>query len=67
VAVQARTNQYETPTTWVVDQPDGERTAVTIKPMNPERYLAHTVWDRGRRFVLLSATVLNENAFCSVS
>ena len=37
---------------------------ITIKPMNPERYLAHTVWDRGNRFALLSATILNKDAFC---
>jgi Rad3-related DNA helicase len=52
-------------TTWVVDQPDGEGSAVTIKPMNPERYLKHTVWDRGNRFALLSATILNKEAFCA--
>ena len=55
----------ESPTTWVVDQPDGEGGTVTIKPMNPERYLSHTVWDRGRKFVLLSATILNRDAFCA--
>ncbi len=55
----------ESPTTWVVDQPDGEGTQVTIKPMNPERYLSHTVWDRGRTFVLLSATILSRDAFCA--
>jgi Rad3-related DNA helicase len=55
----------ESPTTWVVDQPDGEGTPVTIKPMAPERYLKHTVWDRGRTFVLLSATILNKEAFCA--
>ncbi|MFB6171527.1 MAG: ATP-dependent DNA helicase, partial [Haloarculaceae archaeon] len=54
----------DSPTTWVVDQPDGEGTAVSIKPMNPERYLHHTVWDRGRKFALLSATILNKGAFC---
>ncbi|USZ73958.1 ATP-dependent DNA helicase [Halorussus vallis] len=54
----------ESATTWVVDQPDGEGGAVTIKPMNPERYLSHTVWDRGNRFALLSATILNKDAFC---
>ena len=37
---------------------------VTIKPMNPERYLQHTVWDRGNKFALLSATILNKEAFC---
>ena len=51
-------------TTWVVDQPDGEGGAMTIKPMNPERYLSHTVWERGDKFALLSATILNKEAFC---
>jgi Rad3-related DNA helicase len=55
----------ESPTTWVVDQPEGEGTRVTIRPMNPERYLHHTVWDRGRRFALLSATILDKAAFCA--
>jgi Rad3-related DNA helicase len=55
----------ESATTWVVDQPDGEGTRVTIKPMNPERYLKHTVWDRGNKFALLSATILNKAAFCA--
>jgi len=54
----------ESPTTWVVDQPDGEGTAVTIKPLDPARYLHHTVWDRGNRFALLSATILDKRAFC---
>ena len=51
-------------TTWVVDQPGGEGDAVTVKPLDPERYLAHTVWDRGTRFALLSATILDKDAFC---
>jgi len=54
---------YENPqsaTTWVVDEGQG----VSIKPMNPERYLHHTVWDRGQQFCLLSATILNKEAFC---
>ncbi|WP_338740655.1 ATP-dependent DNA helicase [Haloplanus salilacus] len=51
-------------TTWVVDQPDGEGTAITIKPLDPERYLHHTVWDRGNKFALLSATILDKAAFC---
>ncbi|MFC7212359.1 helicase C-terminal domain-containing protein [Natronoarchaeum sp. GCM10025321] len=37
---------------------------VTIKPMDPERYLQHTVWERGNKFALLSATILNKEAFC---
>ncbi|WP_158058339.1 ATP-dependent DNA helicase [Halorussus halophilus] len=51
-------------TTWVVDQPDGEGGGITIKPMNPERYLNHTVWERGNKFALLSATILNKESFC---
>jgi Rad3-related DNA helicase len=54
----------ESTTTWVVDQPDGAGTAVTIKPMDPARYLHHTVWDRGTKFALLSATILDKDAFC---
>ncbi|WP_254536350.1 helicase C-terminal domain-containing protein [Halomarina litorea] len=57
----------ESATTWVVDQHDGAGTAVTIKPMDPERYLKHTVWDRGSTFALLSATILNKDAFCRAS
>ncbi|WP_232686932.1 helicase C-terminal domain-containing protein [Halobacterium zhouii] len=55
---------YENPesaTEWVVDA--SER-SVTVKPMNPERYLKHTVWDRANNFALLSATILNKEAFC---
>jgi Rad3-related DNA helicase len=37
---------------------------ITIKPMDPERYLKHTVWDRANKFALLSATILNKEAFC---
>jgi Rad3-related DNA helicase len=70
---------HESPTTWVADQtraaqgaaerPSGEQSdsrggAVTVKPMDPARYLHHTVWDRGNRFALLSATILNKAAFC---
>jgi Rad3-related DNA helicase len=51
-------------TTWVVDQPDGEGTPITIKPLDPGRYLHHTVWDRGNTFALLSATILDKDAFC---
>jgi len=66
----------ESATTWVVDS-EAPRTseqssgrsprgaeAVTIKPMDPERYLKHTVWDRANRHALLSATILNKEAFC---
>jgi Rad3-related DNA helicase len=55
----------ESPTTWVVDQPDGAGTRVTVKPLAPERYLEHTVWDRGQTFALLSATILDKEAFCA--
>lgn len=54
----------ESATTWVVDQRDGEGTGITIKPMDPERYLSHTVWERGNKFALLSATILDKEAFC---
>ncbi|MFB6176276.1 MAG: helicase C-terminal domain-containing protein, partial [Halobaculum sp.] len=54
----------ESPTTWVVDQPDGDGGSITIKPLDPARYLRHTVWDRGNKFALLSATILNKDAFC---
>ncbi|WP_137284251.1 helicase C-terminal domain-containing protein [Halorussus salinisoli] len=58
----------ESATTWVVDQQEGgsgdEGGPITIKPMNPERYLSHTVWERGNKFALLSATILNKQAFC---
>ena len=54
----------ESPTTWVFDQPGGEGGTISIKPMNPERYLKHTVWERGNRFALLSATILDKDAFC---
>ncbi|MHC3436802.1 helicase C-terminal domain-containing protein [Natrialbaceae archaeon A-gly3] len=59
----------ESPTTWLVDQDDADGDAetggpITIKPMDPARYLQHTVWDRGNKFTLLSATILNKEAFC---
>ncbi|MES3518382.1 MAG: ATP-dependent DNA helicase [Natronomonas sp.] len=50
------------PTTWVADQADDG--SVTVKPMRPARYLDHTVWNRGRHFLLLSATILDKTAFC---
>jgi Rad3-related DNA helicase len=49
--------------TWVVDG-EGKDSPVTIKPLNPERYLKHTVWDRGNKFALLSATILDKEGFC---
>ncbi|WP_152039374.1 helicase C-terminal domain-containing protein [Salinigranum salinum] len=52
------------PTTWVVDQPDGAGSRLQIKPLDPARYLKHTVWDRGNRFALLSATILDKHSFC---
>ncbi|MFC7224493.1 helicase C-terminal domain-containing protein [Halalkalicoccus sp. GCM10025322] len=52
----------ESPTTWVLDQ-DADR-SLSIKPLNPERYLQHTVWDRANRFALLSATILSKETFC---
>ncbi|MDQ2050838.1 ATP-dependent DNA helicase [Natronolimnohabitans sp. A-GB9] len=65
----------QSPTTWLVDQSEPSGTTrenddepaggpLTIKPMNPEKYLQHTVWERGNKFALLSATILNKAAFC---
>ncbi|MEZ3162678.1 ATP-dependent DNA helicase [Halorubrum sp. RMP-47] len=54
----------QSPTSWVVDQPGGEGSTIEIKPLDPARYLRHTVWDRGNRFALLSATILSKEAFC---
>ncbi|MEZ3116018.1 helicase C-terminal domain-containing protein [Halobaculum sp. MBLA0147] len=54
----------ESPTTWVVDQPDGAGGAISITPLDPARYLRHTVWDRGNKFALLSATILDKRSFC---
>lgn len=60
----------ESPTVWVADQSDrGTREdprggAIQIKPLDPARYLHHTVWNRGTKFALLSATMLDKNAFC---
>ncbi|AFZ72704.1 helicase C-terminal domain-containing protein [Natronobacterium gregoryi] len=61
----------QSPTTWLVDQSEPssddekkEGGPLTVKPMNPEKYLQHTVWDRGNKFALLSATILNKDAFC---
>ena len=54
----------ESPTTWVVDQPDGAGGEISVVPLDPARYLKHTVWDRGNRFALLSATILDKASFC---
>ncbi len=54
----------ESASTWIVDQPEGKGSPITIKPLNPERYLRHTVWDRGNKFALLSATILDKEGFC---
>ncbi len=60
----------DSPTVWVADQSDrGTREdprggAVSVKPLDPARYLHHTVWSRGERFALLSATILDKTAFC---
>ncbi len=54
----------ESPTTWVVDQPDGGGGTVSAVPLEPARYLRHTVWDRGQKFALLSATILDKRSFC---
>ncbi|ERG95653.1 MAG: Rad3-related DNA helicase [Haloquadratum walsbyi J07HQW2] len=54
-------------TTWVIDQnydDDSNNNEIAIKPLDPARYLSHTVWDRGNQFALLSATILNKKSFC---
>ena len=48
---------------WVVDQA-ADSGALAIKPLNPAPFLRHTVWDRGVRFALLSATILDPAAYC---
>ena len=61
---------HDSPTVWVADQSDrGTREdlrggAISIKPLDPARYLHHTVWNRGHTFALLSATMLDKDAFC---
>lgn len=47
-------------THWLLDGSDG----LTFRPVNPARYLQHTVWDRGEQFALLSATILDKAGFC---
>ncbi len=60
----------DSPTVWVVDQSDRATSedprggAVSIKPLDPAGYLHHTIWSRGERFALLSATILDKTAFC---
>jgi Rad3-related DNA helicase len=53
-------------TEWLVDrgESDAGPDPVAIKPLNPERYLHATLWDRGARFCLLSATILDAEGFC---
>lgn len=53
----------ESPTTWVIDQ-NGAGAPIDIKPLDPARFLHRTVWDRGERFALLSATILDKAGFC---
>jgi Rad3-related DNA helicase len=48
-------------TEWLIEQDSGR---LSFKPLNPARYLRHTVWDRGAQFALLSATILDKDAFC---
>jgi len=47
-------------TEWLLEEGEG----LTIKPLSPARYLHHTVWDRGWKFALLSATILDREGFC---
>lgn len=54
----------QTETRWLFDQEGGRASPVTIKPIAPERLLHHTLWDRANKFALLSATILEKEAFC---
>jgi Rad3-related DNA helicase len=54
----------DSPTTWIADQHEGAGSPITVKPLDPARYLHFTVWDRAEKFALLSATILNKDAFC---
>ena len=51
------------PTTWTIDQQEAGE-PIDIKPLDPARFLHRTVWDRGERFALLSATILDKTSFC---
>ncbi len=51
----------DSPTTWVLDRGEDR---VTFKPLDPARFLHRTVWNRGNRFALLSATILDKAGFC---
>lgn len=53
----------ESPTTWTIDQRE-PGAPIEIKPLDPARFLHRTVWDRGQRFALLSATILDKDGFC---
>jgi Rad3-related DNA helicase len=53
----------ESTITWLVDGDVG-RDGFTIKPLHPERFLKYALWERGNKFALLSATLLNKDAFC---
>lgn len=50
----------ESETEWLLEPGEG----LTIKPINPARYLHHTVWDRAESVALLSATILDRGSFC---
>ena len=53
-------NDAGSETEWLLEEGEG----LTIKPLSPARYLHHTVWDRGQKFALLSATILDRDGFC---
>lgn len=53
-----------TGTRWLFDQEGGRGSPVTIRPVDPERVLYHSLWKRAENHLLLSATLLNKSAFC---
>lgn len=38
---------------------------LTLQPLSPQRFLSYSLWDRGQHFALLSATLLDADAFCT--
>lgn len=47
---------------WVLAKQKGD--GFTLKPLHPERFLKHALWQRGEKFAMLSATLLDADSFC---
>jgi Rad3-related DNA helicase len=54
----------DSPITWVPSHNTRDN-ILKLKPLRPQRFLETALWDRGDSFLLLSATLLNKNAFCA--